>query len=82
MVGWHNQLNGHEFEKTPGDNEGQGSLACCSPSGCKESDTAERMNNKERQGFVSPSKTVLELLNVNNRGNLTNNLCQLSHLKE
>ena len=82
MVGWHNQLNGHEFEKTPGDNEGQGSLACCSPRGCKESDTAERMNNKERQGFVSPSKTVLELLNVNNRGNLTNNLCQLSHLKE
>ena len=82
MVGWHNQLNGHEFEKTPGDNEGQGSLACRSPRDCKESDTAERMNNKERQGFVSPSKTVLELLNVNNRGNLTNNLCQLSHLKE
>ena len=31
MVGWHNQLNSHEFEQTPGDNEGQGSLACCSP---------------------------------------------------
>ena len=28
MVGWHHQLNGHEFEQTPRDNEGQGSLAC------------------------------------------------------
>ena len=33
MVGWHHQLNGHEFEKTPGDGEGQGSLVCCSPGG-------------------------------------------------
>ena len=31
MVGWHQRLNGHEFEQTPGDAEGQGSLACCSP---------------------------------------------------
>ena len=29
MVGWHHRFNGHEFEQTPGDNEGQGSLACC-----------------------------------------------------
>ena len=35
MVGWHHQLNGHESEQTPGDGEGQGSLACCSPWGCK-----------------------------------------------
>ena len=28
MVGWHHQLNGHEFEETPGDSEGQGSLTC------------------------------------------------------
>ena len=38
MVGWHHQLNGHESEQTPGDNEGQGSLVCCSPWGHKESD--------------------------------------------
>ena len=38
MVGGHHQLNGHEFERTLGDSEGQGSLACCSPWGCKESD--------------------------------------------
>ena len=30
MVGWHHQLNAHEFEQTPGDSEGQGSLVCCS----------------------------------------------------
>ena len=39
MVGWHHWLNGHEFEQTPGDIEGQGSLVCCSPWGCKEWDT-------------------------------------------
>ena len=39
MAGWCHQLNGHEFEQTPGDSEGQGSLACCSPVGHKESDT-------------------------------------------
>ena len=35
MVGWHHRLNGHEFEQTLGDSEGQGSLACCSPRGRK-----------------------------------------------
>ena len=39
MVGWHDGLNGHECEQTLGDDEGQGSLACCSPRGHKESDT-------------------------------------------
>ena len=46
MVGWHHQLNGHTFEKIPGNNEGQVSLVCCSPWGTKESDTTERPNNK------------------------------------
>ena len=35
VVGWHYWLNGHEFEQAPGDGEGQGSLACCSPWGCR-----------------------------------------------
>ena len=35
-----------EFEQTMGDGEGQESLVCCSPWGCKESDTTERLNNK------------------------------------
>ena len=38
MVGWHHRLNGHEFEKTLGNSEGQESLVCCSPRGHKESD--------------------------------------------
>ena len=38
MVGWHPQLNAHEFEPAPGDSEGQGSLMCCSPWGCREQD--------------------------------------------
>ena len=44
-VGWHHRLNGHEFEQALGDGEGQGSLECCSPWGCKESDTTERLND-------------------------------------
>ena len=42
MVGWHHGLNGHGFEQTLRDSGGQGSLACCSPWGHKESDTTER----------------------------------------
>ena len=45
MVGWHHQLNGHEYEQTLGDGEGQGSQACCSPWGHKESDTTQQLNN-------------------------------------
>ena len=41
MVGWHHQLSGHEFVQSPRDNEGQGSLVCCSPWDPKESDTTE-----------------------------------------
>ena len=44
MVGWHHRLNGYEFEQTPGDNEGQGSLVCCSPWRLEESDMTERLN--------------------------------------
>ena len=44
MLGWHYWLNGDKFEQTPGDGEGQGSLACCSPWGHKELDTTERLN--------------------------------------
>jgi len=44
MVGWHHQLDGHEFEQALGGGDGQGSLASCSPRGCKESDTTEGLN--------------------------------------
>ena len=41
MVGWYHQLNGHEFEQALGVVDGQGSLAYCSPWGCKKLDTTE-----------------------------------------
>ena len=44
MVGWHHQLDGHEFEQALGDGEEQGSLVCCSPWSRKESDTTEWLN--------------------------------------
>ena len=44
MVGWHHQLDGHEFEQALGVGDGRGSLACCSPWGHKELDTTERLN--------------------------------------
>ena len=44
MAGWHHQLNGHEFEQTPGVGDGQGGLAYCSPGNHKESDTTEGLN--------------------------------------
>ena len=45
MAGWHHQLNGHEFEQALRVGDGQGSLVCYSPWGCKESDMTERLNN-------------------------------------
>ena len=44
MVGWHDRLNGHEFEQAPGVGDGLGGLACCSLWGCKRSDTTEQLN--------------------------------------
>ena len=52
MLGWHHQLNGHEFEQTPEDSEGHGSLACCNSWGHKESDNTEQQNNND-----SPSRS-------------------------
>ena len=44
MAGWHHQLDGLEFEGTPGVGDGQGGLACCDSRGRKESDTTEQLN--------------------------------------
>ena len=53
MVGWHHRLNGHKFEQAPGDGEQQGSLECCSPWGCKESEMTRRLNNNKPAGGTS-----------------------------
>ena len=44
MVGWHHRLNGHGFGWTLGVGDGQGGRACCSPWGCKDSDTTDQLN--------------------------------------
>ena len=55
MRGWHHWCNGHESGQTSGDGEGQGSLACCSPWGCKESDTTGWLNNHHKVPKTVPS---------------------------
>ena len=59
-VGCHHQLSGHEFEQALGDGEGQGSMLCCSPWGCKELDTTEQLNNNK-------NNKVMQLLSVRTR---------------
>ena len=49
MIGWHHQLNGHELGQTPGDGEGQGSLACHNSRGGKESDMTEQLHNNNKE---------------------------------
>ena len=50
MVIWHHWLEGHEFEQTPGVGDGQGSLVCCSPWGCKQLDMTWWLNNNKTGG--------------------------------
>ena len=61
MVGWHHWLNGHEFEYTPGDGDGQGGLAYCSPGGRQESDTTERLKWTDWTKTISPRLGVLNI---------------------
>ena len=80
MVGWHHWLNGHEFEQALGDDEGQGSLGCCSPWGCKESDMTEQLNSNNKQSCLLDEERsgqiwaglLLELKAGNGLGNLWN----------
>jgi len=62
MVGWHHQLNGHEFEQIPGVGDGLGSLVCCSPWDHKESNVTECLNWTElkvaRQNYHSSEKEL------------------------
>ena len=64
MAGWHHQLDGREFEWTPGVGDGQGGLACCDSWGRKELDTTERLNWTENkvQGFTFLTSSQLMLL--------------------
>ena len=44
MIGWHHQLDGHEFKQALGVSDGQGTLACCDSWGCKESDMTKQLD--------------------------------------
>ena len=52
MVGWPHPINGHELEQTPGDGEGQRSLACCTPRGREELDMTEQLNSNRKANPV------------------------------
>ena len=52
MVGWHQQLDGHEFEQASGVGDGQGSLVCCSPWVHRESDMTQQLNNNNMRSFL------------------------------
>ena len=58
MNGWHHQLDGHEFEQTLRVRIGQGSLVCCSPWGCKESDMTEPLNWTDAKNIVIHQQCV------------------------
>ena len=74
MVGWHHQLNGHEFEQALGGGDGQGILACCSPWGYKESDTTERLDKKTHK-LEYIHKYLALVLSMWNIRNLPGNIC-------
>ena len=76
MVKWHHCLDRHEFEQAPGDCEGQGSPVCCSPWGCKESDTTEQLKNnnismKAPMFFMCPGILSQSLLSSSGSVNRT-----------
>ena len=63
MVGWYHQLNGHKsIQQAPGDGEEQGSLACCSPWGCKEMDITEQLDNNDLKVVLASSDLPSSLL--------------------
>ena len=72
MVGWNHQFSRHEFEQTPGNGEGHGSLAYCSPWGHKESDTTERVNDNN---YLWEG---VKLHNHQSKGNTLSRIMQLS----
>ena len=62
LVGWYQRLDGHESEQALGVGEGQGSLVCCSPWGCKEFDTTEQLKNNKSINILNHCVVHLELI--------------------
>ena len=80
-VGWHHPLDGHEFEQAPGAGDGQGGLVCCSPWGCKESDTTEQLNWTELAHWNSGKvmKAEWSLFPVMKKYRAQKGFCTLEH---
>ena len=70
MAGWYHRLNGHEFEQTPGDGEGHGSLVCWSPWGHKELDMTEWLNNNQKCLHWSVLNRILRGLSADSQSSL------------
>ena len=62
MAGWHHRCNDHEVGQPPGDGEGQGGLACCSPWGHKESDKTEQLSTAQGGNTGFPCGSVVKNL--------------------
>ena len=60
MAGWHHRFDGHEFEWTPGVDDGQGGLACCNSWSRKELDTTERLNLTESDKLTMPPLQTMQ----------------------
>ena len=59
MVGWHHRFNGHEYEQASGVGDGQGSLVYCSPWGCKEWNTTERLHFHALKKEIATNSSIL-----------------------
>ena len=75
MVGWHHQLNGHEFEQTLGDSEGQGSLACYGPWVQKELYMTQQLNSKNTRLAQGENNSAIPLVSVTMSHSLSWNSC-------
>ena len=64
MVGWQNQLSGHEFKQALGDSKGQEGMVCCSPLGHKKSDIPQQLKNNHSQHLVLPNGYWRRLLRI------------------
>ena len=79
MVGWHHQLDGHEFEQALGDGKRHGGLVCCGPWGCKKSDTTKCLNNNNPTKGLLPAKQETQVLSLGCKDHLPGGkACQLT----
>ena len=82
MVGWHHRLDGHKFEQVPGVGDGQGSLACCSPWGHKESEKTKQLKGTELSKNLRRNILSKGLQNMYQINHTLGHKATSTHLKE